>query len=69
MCRILEYQFPLRYYQVLSIAENLRTTASVDLINFQDSMRKMYFNTYYARTVSNIWIQYLDILRMLVLLR
>ena len=62
--RILEYQFPLKYYVPIYISENLEII-QVNLINLQNLIHKSDVNSYCARIVfdllekllrTNIWM-------------
>ena len=45
MCRILEYQFPLRYQLFLEFLKGFRNTTEVKLSNFQDSIQSRAFDS------------------------
>ena len=50
MCRILEYQFPLRYYLSLGFLKRFRNTPEVELFNFQDPTESSDFDSNYIKT-------------------
>ena len=52
MCWILEFQFPLRYQLFLAFLKSFRTTAEVQLFNFQDPRQKSDFDSNYLQTQS-----------------
>ena len=49
MWKILDYWFLLDIATYFRFLKELRTSASVELTNFQDSIHKMDSNVYYAR--------------------
>ena len=52
MCRILEYQFPLRYQLSLGFLKNFRNSAEIELVNFQYPMQQSDFDGNYIKTKS-----------------
>ena len=52
MCRILEYQFPLRYQLSLEFLKGFRNTTEVKLSNFQDSRQSRAFDSNSIKTQS-----------------
>ena len=52
MCKILEYQFPLRYQLSLGLLKSFRNTAEVEFFNFQDAIQENDFDSNYIKTQS-----------------
>ena len=73
MLLISEYQFPHKYISIpLKFQKNVRTTAQLELFNFQEPTQKNDFGSYCGERVFHllkklVGNQYLEVFRILVL--